>query len=70
MSALATCTVVRKNRMKLDEPIREQGFEAEEESYEAHILFFENAKAYLIKDSSSTLHWVNIYQLINLSPIV
>ena len=70
MSALATCTVVRKNRMNLDEPIGEQGFLPNEESYEAHILFFENAKAYVIKDDSSTLHWVNIYQLINLSPIV
>ena len=70
MSALATCTVVRLNHQNLNEPIPVEGFEENEKSYEAHILFFENAKAYVIKDSTKKLFWVNIYQLTNLEPIL
>lgn len=70
MSALATCTVVRPNRMHLDEPDDINGFEANEESYSAHILQFENLKAYVVKDNAQKLFWVNVKLLTEITPIV
>lgn len=70
MGALATCTVVRLSSQNNDNAILKDGFTSnEEKSYEAHILFFENAKAYVVRDDSKRLFWVNIYQLTNIVPL-
>ena len=65
MGALATCTVVRPNRQHLNEPIIADGFAEHEESYNAHILFFDNSKAYVVRTDNSKIYWVNISQLTN-----
>lgn len=70
MAALATCTVVRPNKQKLNEPLEIYGFTENEESYTGTILFFENAKAYVVKDSAQKLFWVNIKLLTEVTAIV
>lgn len=69
MGALATCTVVRPNKQYLSEPLEVFGFNAEEESYSGTILFFENAKAYVVKNNNGLIYWVNVKLLTNVTPI-
>lgn len=69
MGALATCTVRRVNRQHLDRPLEEFGFNANEESYDGSILFFENAKAYVVRTDTSQLFWVPIKCLTNLAAL-
>ena len=70
MGALATCTVSRLNGQHLDQPDIENGFAANEESYSGTILFFENAKAYVIRTDTKQLFWVSIKLLTNLTASV
>lgn len=69
MGALATCTVSRLSHQKLDQPIASQAFDADETSYSAHILFFENAYAYVVKDSTKQLVWVPIKLITDVVPL-
>lgn len=70
MSALAKCRVNRQTQYKIEEADSGNGFDANELQYNAHILAFENAKAWVIKDSNKKLYWVNVFLLDNLEPII
>lgn len=63
MAALASVTVERLSTKKIEEEDKANGFQADEFSYEGHILQFENAKAWVLRTDTKTLHWVNVSML-------
>lgn len=61
MSVLAKATVYRKSiKPDLHEIDKVNGFGENETSYEAYVLQFENAKAWVLRIDTKTFHWVNV----------
>lgn len=69
MGAIATCTVIRPNNQKLTEPVEAYGLKEEEKSYSGTILFFENSKAYVVRDDNKIIYWVNVKHLTEVTPL-